>query len=81
MNGIDTVEWDPASDPHLPPPAHFDASTVVEGKAAAKALLQERLGLQAAPDVPLIGFIGRQATTRLYLPLMRTWQHPRFHSR
>lgn len=59
MNGIDTEVWDPARDAHLPPPMQFDAASCGEGKAAAKALLQELLGLELAPDVPLIGFIGR----------------------
>ena len=40
MNGIDMVEWDPAADAHLPGPVHFDATTVVNGKKLAKAVLQ-----------------------------------------
>ena len=40
MNGINMVEWDPTADTHLPGPVHFDAHTVVNGKALAKEVLQ-----------------------------------------
>ena len=40
MNGIDMVEWDPAADAHLPGPVHFTATTAVNGKKLAKAVLQ-----------------------------------------
>lgn len=59
MNGIDVAEWDPATDRHLPPEARYTAATVSTGKARAKALLQERLGLRVDPAVPLVGFVGR----------------------
>ncbi|GAB4814966.1 hypothetical protein N2152v2_002012 [Parachlorella kessleri] len=59
MNGIDIVEWDPATDPRLPEEARYDASTVAAGKARAKALLQRRLGLDVDPSAPLVGFVGR----------------------
>jgi hypothetical protein len=59
MNGIDTAEWDPATDARLPPDARYSAATVAEGKARAKALLQERLGLRLDPSAPLVGFVGR----------------------
>lgn len=59
MNGIDTEEWDPETDPHLPEAARFSAGTAPQGKAAAKALLQQRLGLEVRPDVALVGLIGR----------------------
>ncbi|KAL4434830.1 hypothetical protein ABPG77_005357 [Micractinium sp. CCAP 211/92] len=59
MNGIDTAEWDPATDPHLPPTGRYTAATVARGKARMKALLQEQLGLEVDPDAPLIGFVGR----------------------
>ncbi|KAK9824094.1 hypothetical protein WJX72_007694 [[Myrmecia] bisecta] len=59
MNGIDTTEWDPATDPHLPEVARYTPATAVLGKAAAKAVLQAKFGLLQALDVPLIGLIGR----------------------
>ncbi len=55
LNGIDADVWDPATDNYLT--VNYDASTVAEGKAANKAALCERFGLQ--PDLPLFVFIGR----------------------
>uniref|UniRef100_A0A383W6Y1 Starch synthase catalytic domain-containing protein n=1 Tax=Tetradesmus obliquus TaxID=3088 RepID=A0A383W6Y1_TETOB len=59
MNGLDTAFWDPAADPLLPAAVRYSAATVGPGKAAAKALLQRRLGLAPDPSVPLFGFVGR----------------------
>ena len=57
LNGIDTAEWDPATDRYLP--AHYTADTLVR-KADVKRALASRLQLKtAAPDVPLLGFVGR----------------------
>jgi len=59
LNGIDTREWDPASDPALPAP--FSAEDL-SGKAAAKAALLSRFGLPAdevALRRPLIGMVSR----------------------
>ncbi len=56
LNGIDTAEWDPATDRHLP--AHYDA-TDLTNKAVCKAALQRELGLPEAADIPLFGVIGR----------------------
>ena len=75
MNGIDTEMWDPAHDEHLPPPVLFDASSVAQGKAAAKALLQKQLGLKFAPDVPLICFIGRLASVLYGLRVFSPGNH------
>jgi starch synthase len=58
LNGIDTTEWDPATDKHLP--ATYSTRSM-EGKAACKKALQEKLGLPVRPDVPIFGFIGRLA--------------------
>jgi starch synthase len=56
LNGIDTASWDPAADPLLP--AGF--STGDPGpRAANKAALQRRLGLEEDPDALLFGFVGR----------------------
>ncbi|MHC4180033.1 MAG: glycogen synthase GlgA [Planctomycetota bacterium] len=59
LNGMDTGQWDPASDPHLA--ANYDAKTVGQGKPECKAALQEEIGLPVEPKVPLIGFVGRLA--------------------
>lgn len=57
LNGIDTHEWNPAIDPHLP--VHYTAESYREGKAACKARLQAEMGLPVDAKLPLIGFIGR----------------------
>ncbi len=56
LNGIDTAEWDPATDRHLA--ANFSAAKLA-GRAANKAALQRRLGLEEDPDALLMGFVGR----------------------
>ena len=55
LNGIDTGEWDPSTDPHLAAP--FDASTP-GAKAATKAALRAELGL-ADTDEPLAVVVTR----------------------
>jgi starch synthase len=76
LNGIDTIEWDPRTDPHLE--HHYDA-TQLEGKAAAKAALQRELGLAQEPNVPLFGVIGRLTPQKGYdvladcLPRLLDW--------
>jgi len=58
-NGIDVNTFNPATDPALP--AHYDAKTFTEGKAACKAALQEEVGLPVKPDVPLMVMVTRLA--------------------
>ena len=58
-NGIDTNTFNPETDPALP--AHYNAETFVEGKAAVKAKLQEEVGLPVKPDVPLMVMVTRLA--------------------
>ena len=58
-NGIDTGTFNPETDPALP--AHYNAETFVEGKAAIKAALQEEVGLPVKPDVPLMVMVTRLA--------------------
>jgi len=57
LNGMDPAEWNPAKDKFLDMP--YDKTTVVEGKAAAKAALQAEVGLPVDPKAPLFGYIGR----------------------
>jgi glycosyltransferase involved in cell wall biosynthesis len=59
LNGLDERRWDPAGDPLLPRRVRFDAAGVAAGKAAAKQLLQQRLGLAVDPEVPVVAFLGR----------------------
>ena len=56
INGIDKVTFNPHTDPLLP--AHFDRGHR-KGKAACKAALQERMGLEQRPDVPLFAMVTR----------------------
>ena len=57
LNGIDTVEYDPANDAMIA--KTYTAETYKEGKAVNKAALQEQLGLKVDPNAPLIGMVGR----------------------
>ena len=56
LNGVDTDEWNPLTDPALPKP--FSAQNLT-GKAAAKAALQRAYGLDERPDVPLFTVVSR----------------------
>ncbi|MBE6980773.1 MAG: glycogen synthase [Ruminococcaceae bacterium] len=58
-NGIDVGTFNPETDPHLP--AHFNADSFREGKAACKAALQEEVGLPIREDVPLMVMVTRLA--------------------
>ena len=58
LNGLDTENWNPAADPHLA--TRFSAADPAL-RAANKAALQARLGLDPDPDAPLFGFVGRLA--------------------
>ena len=55
-NGIDDAVWDPSNDPDIAAPY---AVGDMRGRAANKAALQERLGLDPAPDALLFGVVGR----------------------
>jgi starch synthase len=59
LNGIDTDQWDPQRDPHLP--AHYSAGDPA-GKATVKTELLSRFGFPrdgATRQRPLIGMISR----------------------
>ncbi|MFZ3017763.1 MAG: glycogen synthase GlgA [Gallionella sp.] len=56
LNGIDTDEWNPASDGYL---AKTYSAVRMTGKAANKQALQQRMGLSVEPDRPLLGVISR----------------------
>jgi len=56
INGIDTHEWNPGSDPYL---SVAYSCNDLSGKAACKSALQEKLGLHVAPDVPIFGVVSR----------------------
>lgn len=56
LNGIDTDEWNPADDKHIP---HSFSINKLAGKAACKAAFQEEIGLPVEPKKPLVGMISR----------------------
>ena len=58
-NGIDTNTFNPETDAALP--AHYNASSFIEGKAACKAVLQKEVGLPVKSDVPLCVMVTRLA--------------------
>jgi len=58
-NGIDVNTFNPETDPALP--AHYNAESFIEGKAACKAALQKEVGLPVRPDVPLLVMVTRLA--------------------
>ncbi|WP_237482168.1 glycogen synthase GlgA [Lichenibacterium dinghuense] len=54
--GIDDAIWDPSNDPDIPAPY---AVGDMGGRAVDKAALQERFGLDPAPDALLFGVVSR----------------------
>ncbi len=61
LNGLDTDEWDPATDRQI---LKTYTSATLAGKAVNKKGLQKRLGLDVAPDIPLIGMVTRLASQK-----------------
>ncbi len=57
-NGVDYQEWNPENDTELP--FHYSAENQ-QNKARLKQLLQQEMGLPAAPDTPVIGIVSRLA--------------------
>jgi len=79
LNGIDTDQWDPRTDPYL---RHHFSSEDVRGKRSSKAELQRGLSLKIDVSAPLAVFICRLTAQKMAdvllerLPKMMT-QHPR----
>lgn len=57
LNGIDTQLYDPAEQKGIP--AHFTHKTLAKGKAICKQNLQKAVGLQEAPNTPIIACVSR----------------------
>ncbi len=57
VNGIDTVNWNPATDNRLV--KNYSVRNHVSGKRANKTHLQEMLGLEVRDDVMLVGMVSR----------------------
>jgi starch synthase len=56
LNGIDSAEWNPETDPRLP---HRYSADRLEGKERCKAALLESAGLPYRRQVPLFGIVSR----------------------
>ena len=56
LNGIDTAEWDPATDPRLP--RNYDAARL-EARQGDRAALRARLGLEDDPGALVLGVVSR----------------------
>ena len=56
LNGLDTGQWNPATDAHLA--QRYDSATL-EAKAANKSALQRRLKLAVDDEMPLLGVVSR----------------------
>ena len=61
LNGIDTDEYNPATDPLIY--ANYSLRAPAK-KKDNKAALQEELGLKVDPNVPLIGMVGRLSSQK-----------------
>src|SRR5207237_1331380 len=57
LNGVDPQIWSPEHDTLLPRP--YGADNAIAGKAAAKAALQQRFGLNDELEAPLFGAVTR----------------------
>lgn len=56
LNGIDMEEYDPSTDRNI---AAVYSQKDMSGKAKCKRALQEELGLEINPNIPVIGMVGR----------------------
>lgn len=56
LNGVDTEEWNPATDKRIP--ANYSVKKMA-GKAECKKALQEKVGLNVDDKVPLFGVVSR----------------------
>jgi starch synthase len=56
LNGIDTHDWNPATDAHLP---KNYSNKQIAGKKNVKHELQHQLGLETDPNAPLFGVVSR----------------------
>lgn len=71
LNGIETDEWNPATDEYLI--AKYSAEKLA-GKKLVKKSLQEKLGLQIDADAPLLGIVSRlthQKGLDMLVPIMQ----------
>jgi len=57
VNGINSIEFDPESDPYIP--VNYDIESALMNKKICKSELQKELNLEQNPDIPLAGMITR----------------------
>ena len=62
LNGIDTDEYNPNKDPMIV--QNYNVVSQGKRKAVNKAALQEQVGLDIDPDVPLIGMVTRLSSQK-----------------
>jgi starch synthase len=58
LNGIDTEDYNPATDRALPQALRFDVDHL-ERRVALKAVLQQQVGLRTNPSMPILGMVTR----------------------
>lgn len=58
LNGVDMEYWNPKKDTYIP--VKYDVKTLNK-KLENKKALQEKMGLEVNPDIPLVGIITRLA--------------------
>ena len=56
LNGCDYEKWNPATDKLIP--SRYSPSNM-RGKAVCKKALQERMGLEINPNIPIVGVVSR----------------------
>lgn len=61
LNGLDTTVWDPAADPHLP---HHYQPDDMQGKEACKRELERTFDWSAAPEIPILAWVGRLSSQK-----------------
>jgi len=61
LNGIDTTEWNPRTDPYLP--ANYAADDL-SGKAVCKEELQKLFTLTVDPEIPIFGMVSRMVSQK-----------------
>jgi starch synthase len=67
LNGMDYNIWNPATDDHLP--QRYDVGNMA-GKARTKAFLQQHVGLETNPEMPVFGIISRLVSQKGFVELV-----------
>ncbi len=73
LNGLDTVEFNPSSDPLVS--AHFSGKNFVTARAKNKKILQEEFGLPINPKAFLMAYSGRLTSQKGLTIMLETMKH------